>query len=167
VNNWVRRFRGTIGMGITWAVGWGLVGLLIGLGSIVTPFLPWEAFFNVFDAPLLTLAIPGFFGGVLSSMVLGIAGRNRRFDELSLPWFVLVGAFGGLLLAIFPAVLVTVGLATLNPNAPGLLALTGILGVPMALLGSASAAGTLVLARKAEGGTLQKPVDPASLGKGG
>jgi hypothetical protein len=154
-------------MGITWAIGWGMVGLLIGLVSVVTPFLPWEVFFNVFDAPLLTLAIPGFFGGVLTSMVLGIAGRNRRFDQLSLPWLALVGALGGVLLAIFPAVLVTVGLATLNPNAPGLLALTGTLGVPMALLGSASAAGTLVLARKAEGGTLQKPSDFASLGTGG
>jgi hypothetical protein len=31
------------------------------------------------------MAVPGFVGGVLFSIVLGMAWRHRRLDELSLP----------------------------------------------------------------------------------
>jgi len=30
----MRRIRGAIGMGLTWAIGWAIAGLLIGAGSI-------------------------------------------------------------------------------------------------------------------------------------
>ncbi len=77
MKKWLRRIRGAVGMGLTWAAGWALFGLLIGVTSILLPWLPWELFFDVFDAPLPALAIPGFVGGVLFSRVLGIAGRRR------------------------------------------------------------------------------------------
>src|SRR5262245_33226606 len=101
-------------MGLTWAVGWALFGLLIGVTSKLLPGLPWHYFFDVFDAPLPALAVPGFVGGALYSVVLGIAGRNRRFNELSLPRVTAWGAIGGLLLSLVPAAMVSVGLATLN-----------------------------------------------------
>jgi len=106
MNQWQRRIRGAIGMGLTWAAGWALAGLLIGVTSTLLPGLPWDAFFEVFDAPLPALAIPGFCGGVLFSMVLGIAGRRRRFEELSLPRFAAWGAMGGVLLSLLPAAMV-------------------------------------------------------------
>ena len=76
MNKWLRRIRGAVGMGLTWAAGWAVAGLLIGAASILLPGLPWDSFFEVFDAPLPALAIPGFFAGVFFSIVLGIAARR-------------------------------------------------------------------------------------------
>ena len=69
MQRWLKRIRGAIGMGLTWAVGWALCGVLIGVTSILLPGLPWASFFDVFDAPLPALAVPGFVGDVLLSLV--------------------------------------------------------------------------------------------------
>jgi hypothetical protein len=135
-------------MGLTWALGWAIAGILIGVASILLPSLPWDRFFEIFDAPLPALAVPGFFGGVFFSLVLGVAGRRRRFSELSLPRFTAWGVAGGLLLTLFPAALVSVGLATPNGS---VWELTAAIGVPLIALSAASAAATLLLARRAEG----------------
>ncbi len=150
-------------MGVAWAAGWALAGLLIGVTSVLLPGLPWDAFFAVFDAPLPALAMPGFVGGVLFSIVLGIAARGRRFDELSLARVVAWGAVGGLLLSLVPATLVLVGLATLGRPDLGLWPLTAAIGVPLTLLSAASAGGSLLLARKAE---QRESVEPPMLGAG-
>jgi len=150
VGDIVRRLRGAVGIGLTWAAGWALVGVLIGVTSRLLPGLPWDLFFQVFDAPLPALAVPGFVGGVLFSTVLGVAGRRRRFDELSLPRFAVWGAVGGLLLGLVPAALVAVGLASIGHSALGLWGLTAVISGPAALLGAVSASGSLVLARTAE-----------------
>jgi hypothetical protein len=151
MTKWLRRIRGAVGLGLTCAFGWALFGLLIGMSSKLFPGLPWDSFFTVFDAPLPALAVPGFFGGVLFSIVLGIAGRRRRFDQLSLPRFFAWGAVGGLLLSLVPAALVAVGLATLgSPDTLGLWQLTAVIGAPLILLSAGSASGSLILARRAE-----------------
>lgn len=150
MTTWLRRIRGAVGMGLSWAVGWALFGLTIGVASKLLPFLPWHYFFDIFDAPLPALAMPGFIGGALFSTVLGVAGRRRRFDELSLPRFAAWGAVGGLLLGLVPAAMVTVGLATMGDGALGLWQLTAVVSGPLALLGAASASGSLLLARRAE-----------------
>jgi hypothetical protein len=147
---WLRRIRGAVGMGLTWAAGWALAGVLIGVASILLPGLPWDSFFRVFDAPLPAMAIPGFFGGVFFSMVLGIAGRRRRFSEWSLPRFAAWGAVSGLLLILFPFALVAVGLASTEGSEVGAWQAIAILGGPFILLSAVSAAGSLALARKAE-----------------
>lgn len=168
MNRWLRRIRGAVGMGLAWAAGWALFGVLIGATSVLLPGLPWDAFFEVFDAPLPALAIPGFLGGALFSVVLGIAGRRRRFEELSLPRFAAWGAVGGLLVSLVPAAMVAVGLATLSRPDAGLWRLTATIGVPLALLSAASAAGSLMLARKAEArASLGGGPDAAELGPGG
>ena len=150
MKRWLRRIRGVVGMGLTWAVGWALVGLLIGVTSILLPGLPWDAFFRVFDAPLPALAVPGFVCGALFSTVLGIAGRRRRFDELSLPRFAALGAMGGLLLSLVPAAMVAVGLATIGRESLGLWQFTAVISGPLMLLSAASASGSLMLARMGE-----------------
>ncbi len=147
---WLRRARGAVGMGVTWAVGWALFGLLIGVTSVFTPWLPWDAFFGFFDAPLPALAVPGFVGGALFSFVLGVIGRRRRFDELSLAAFTAWGAFGGLLLSLVPATMVGVGLATLGRDEFGVWDITAVIALPLILLCAASAAGSLLLARRGE-----------------
>ncbi len=57
MKKWLRRIHGADGMGLTWAAGWALVGVLIELlvdpnGSLV-------------DMWVQTLAIPGFLGGAV------------------------------------------------------------------------------------------------------
>ena len=150
MKKWLRRIRGAIGMGLTWAVLWALSGLLIGVASMVLPALPWDRFFEVFDAPLPAMAVPGFFGGVFFSIVLGIAGRGRRFRELSLPVFAAWGALGGLLLSLFPAILVAVGLAGTEGADRGLWQGIAVIITPFILMGAVSAAVTLKLARAGE-----------------
>ena len=146
---WVRRIRGAIGMGVTWAIAWGLVGLLIGASSILLPFLPWDVFFKWFDAPLPALGVPGFFAGVLFSFVLGVVARKRRFNELSMTKFTAWGAAGGALLSLVPAALVSVGLATPAPGLNIWLA-TAVIAPPLILLCAGSAAASLAIARKGE-----------------
>ena len=137
-------------MGLTWALGWAVAGLLIGVSSKLLPFLPWDVFFEIFDAPLPAMAIPGFFGGVFFSMVLGIAGRSRRFSELSVRRFAALGALGGLLLTLFPFLLVAVGLASTEGSAHSAWEVLRVIGPTFILLGTVSAAVTLMVARKAE-----------------
>ncbi len=114
-----------------------LIGLSWSLG------LPMEWFVEVFDAPLPALAVPGFFGGAVFSTVLGVAGRRRRFDELSLPRFGAWGALGGLLLGLAPA-LVAVSTGTASVAAAAV-----IIGT-LTLLSAVSASSSLALARMAE-----------------
>ena len=144
----MRRIRGAIGMGITWAIGWAIAGLLIGAGSVLLPALPWNAFFEVFDAPLPALGLPGFFAGVFFSFVLGVAGRRRSFDELSLPRFAAWGAAGGLLLTLFPFALVAVGLASRDGSHLSTAQILSAIGIPFILLSTISASITLLVARR-------------------
>ena len=150
MKRWLRRIRGAVGMGLVWAVGWAVAGLLIGVSSILLPGLPWDSFFEVFDAPLPALAIPGFFGGVFFSIVLGIAGRRRRFSELSVSRFAAWGALGGLLLILFPFALVAVGLASREGSSLGTWQIIATISGPFILLSAASASVSLMLARKAQ-----------------
>jgi hypothetical protein len=151
-------------MGLTWAAGWAIAGVLIGVSSILLPGLPWDSFFEVFDAPLPALAIPGFFAGVFFSIVLGIAGRRRKFSELSLPRFAAWGAVGGLLLTLFPFALVGVGLASTEGSRLGAWQILAVISGPFILLSAVSAAGSLMLARRAENRESLEGSDVTELG---
>lgn len=148
MNNWLGRMRGMVWLCLTWAAAWAIAGLLIGVTSLVTPFLPWDAFFNVFDAPLPALGLPGFIGGAIFSVVLGLGENRRRLEELSLARFGAWGALAGLLLSLVPAAMVSVGLATLN-RPDSLWKLTTAISGPLTLMGAVSGAGSLLLARTA------------------
>lgn len=150
MKKWLRRIRGAVGMGLTWAAGWALVVVLMGMITILLPGTGLEVIFELADDELLpVIVIPAFAGGVVFSGVLGVAGRRRRFDELSLPRFAAWGAIGGLLLSLIPAALTLVGLA--HPAAGvSLWKLTAAICGPLMLLGAASATGSLALARMSE-----------------
>jgi hypothetical protein len=165
MKKWLRRIRGAVGMGLTWAALWALGGVLIGVASILLPGLPWDAFFEVFDAPLPAMAVPGFVGGVLFSMVLGIAGRRHRFRDLSLLRFAAWGAVGGLLLILFPFALVAVGLASTEGSHVGAWQAIATISGPFILLSAASASASLMLARKGEDQeSLEASEDAAEVG---
>src|SRR5688572_25829961 len=87
--------------------------------------------------PVTRYGDPGFLGGTLFSIVLGIAARRRRFDELSLPRFATWGAAGGLLLSFLPAALVAVGLASIGGPEVDLWEITAAIAGPLILLSAA------------------------------
>lgn len=128
MRSWLRRVRGAIGVGLTWAFAWFSAGMvllfIVGFGAADVPF---PLFFGFL----------GFVAGVTFSGLLGLAEGRRRFDEMSMPRFALLGGVGGVILSVVMALLV--GAAPM-----GLLA--GIFG----LAGAGCAAGTLALARMAE-----------------
>ena len=136
MKKWLRRIRGAVGMGLTWAAGWALVGVLIELfidpmGSLV-------------DVWPTALAIPGFLGGAVFSAVLQVAEGRRRFDELSLPRFGAWGAVTGLLLGVLA---VSAGVA--SAIFPDLWLRAAVIIGPTTLLGAVSAVGSALLFRYA------------------
>lgn len=137
MGKWLRRIRGAIGMGLTWAVAWFTAGmallLVVGVGAADVPF------------PLF-FALLGFLAGVTFSGILGIVEGRRRFDQMSLPRFAVWGGVGGLLLS---------GILVLAAGLGGE-ALLG-LGAIFALSGAGCAAGSLALARMAEERELPDP----------
>lgn len=143
MKKWLRRIRGAVGMGVTWAAGWALVVVLMGVTTILLPGTGLELIFEAADDELLmAMVLPAFAGGVAFSTVLGVAGRRRRFDELSLPQFAAWGAIGGLLLSLLPVGVLAVGGASV--------AQAVAIVIPVTLLSAVSASGSLMLARLAE-----------------
>src|SRR5919108_6241887 len=114
---WLRRIRGAVFLGVVWALVWGIGG-----GGFMEAIVdPHGRIADIWPA---VLGIPGFFGGIIFSVALSIAERRRRFDELSLPRFGALGAVTGALLGVLGG---------------GLFGLGGLIVVPLALLGAASA----------------------------
>lgn len=145
MRRWWRRVRGAVRMGLIWGTAWAAVGMLIELVHNIWPN-PLGALVDIWPA---ALGAPAFLGGLAFSALLGLAARRRRFSELSLPGFAALGALGGVLVSLGPALLVAVGLASIN--APHTLwDVTLTMMIPFAVVGATSAAGSLVLARRAE-----------------
>lgn len=132
MSRWLRRIRGAFGMGLAWAIGGALVGGVFELIDNILPgALPWISRVDMWPQ---TLAIPGFVGGVIFSVVLGVVGSRRRFGDLSLPRFAAWGAVAGVLL----------GGLTMSLGAPPIF--LGIMTVGSAI----AASGSLALARVAD-----------------
>jgi hypothetical protein len=143
MTKWLRRIRGAFGMGLVWGAGGFLAGMGIELIHNIWP----NALGSMVDIWPAALAYPAFLGGVAFSTVLGIVGRRRRFDELSMPKVAASGALGGLVASLFPAAMVALGLAT--PNIPSWQITAAIAG-PLTFGSAAAAAVSLALARMAE-----------------
>ena len=92
MKKWLRRIRGAVGMGLTWAAAWFGVGAIVGL-VMLGDYGPTGAAFSA-----AIYAVLGFVGGAVFSVVLGITEGRRRFDQMSLWRFAAWGAVGGLLL---------------------------------------------------------------------
>lgn len=133
-------------MGLIWALGGLAIGGLIELLDNVLPGgLPMASAVDMWPQ---TLALLAFRRGVVFGIVLGITRGRRRFDELSLARFALWGAAAGLAVG---AVAIASGAAI------GFVAVT-------TLLSAVAGAGSLALARMAEGrGMLGRGVDAAEI----
>ena len=130
MKKWLKRLRAALGLGFIWALGWGLVG-----GFVMEAFVDPHG--RIADMWPQGLAMTGFLGGLIFSVVLWMTEGRRRFDELSLPRVGVWGAIAGALM-----ILVGISIGLQLPVALMLLA-------PVTLLSAASATGSLALARRA------------------
>lgn len=137
--HWLRRIRGTVGMGVIWAAGWAAVGALIELLANLIPGLPLVGLVDIW---IFELALPGFFLGVWFAVVVQVLGGRRSFAEMSVLRFGAWGALGTL--TLFGLAVVTGALTITSGWTRAALILT-----PVTLLSALSAAGTLALARQA------------------
>jgi hypothetical protein len=160
MKDWLRRLRGALGIGVTWALGWAPIGAV--LGSVLWFLLDVPVgLLAVIQINAIAFGILGFLGGTIFSTVLGLAEGRRQFDELTLPRFAAWGALGGLLLG---GLAVGAGLW----GASGVPVVAATVTVAATLLGAASAVGSLALARHADGDTALEPAaDRSSVGPGG
>ena len=129
MNTWWKRIKAGLGMGLIWALGGAGVGGVIELIANFVPAL------NFVDMWIPLFAIPGFVGGMIFALVIGIAARHRKFEELSIPAFAAWGALGGVLLVALAAVIGWGG---------------PFLALPFILMSAGGAAGSLAVARMAE-----------------
>ena len=134
MGQWLRRARGAVGLGVVWAVVWAVVAVAVGLA--IDPDGSMDEMWPAIGA------YPGFLGGVLFSAVLAVAARRRRLHELSLPRVAAWGAAAGLVVGTIPFL---VGEPSTEVPLP-LLALAVVGSITV--LGAASAAGSLAIARK-------------------
>src|SRR5690349_24972167 len=89
MGKWLRRIRGAIGMGFTWAAAWFAVGFVPRWLLGINADLPFPILFGGL----------GFIAGVTFSGVLVLTEGRRRFDQMSLLRFAGWGAIGGLVLS--------------------------------------------------------------------
>ncbi len=102
---------------------------------------------NVVDMWIPVFAMPGFVCGAVFSVVLGVAARSRRFEQLSVRQFGAWGALGGLVVS-------ALGMAAgLGGEALQPVEVAVIIGAP-ALFSAAMASGIMALARRGGGRTL-------------
>lgn len=150
--HWLRVIRGMIGTGLTFAVGVGVVGSLVGL----TALLFGQA--SLDDLRFVArISVVAFIVGVGFSGVLALTARGRTFDKLSLPFVTALGAGGGFLYFLFIAAMN--GARVWSPR----LALLNL--TILTVMGAGSAAAMFLLARKARD-TLAPGEDTPRLGEG-
>jgi len=128
MGKWMRRIRGTIGMGLTWAAAWAAAG------SVPR----WLFGFNT-DAPFpIIFGVLGFIAGVIFSGLLMLTEGRRGFDEMKFSRFAAWGAVGGFLLSAAFTRAASLGWADALVIAP-----------TFAVACAISASGSLALARRA------------------
>jgi len=128
MGKWLRRIRGAIGMGFTWAVAWSAAGLVP----------RWLFGFNT-DAPFpLIFGVLGFVAGVIFSVLLMLTEGRRGFDEMRISRFAAWGGVGGFLLSAIFTRAASLGWADAVAIAP-----------TFAVASAICASGSLALARRA------------------
>ena len=105
MKGFLRRIRGLIGTGLTWAVGWAVLwGVPVLIAAGFGAFEGLTAGMFLFGA--LFVAGCGFIAGSGFGMILSVFERKKKLEELSLKRIALfgglVGGLGGLaLVAVF------------------------------------------------------------------
>ena len=136
MKGFLKRLRGIIGTGLTWAVGF----VAIGLGDIVVHG-SWEYIFRRMPGDVIL----GFIFGGAFAVVLSVAERHRRLEDLSL-WRVALWGASGAFLTLGATYLVFWG---------ELLAVNWGEVLWLALIAGGFSSGSLALARRGESKLLE------------
>lgn len=149
MNRWSRRAGAAFLMAAIWAVAWAPLGPLVGLvvdrdGSMDEPWI-------------LVAALPAFVSGAIFTVVLSIADRSGRFDELRPSRAVACGVVAGLLVGVLPFVL-----GDASVDGPGPLRLASMIVPPIVVMSALSAAVSLSLAKRGLFNVLDPRTDPVA-----
>ncbi len=98
-----RKIRAAIGMGLAWMAGWTIVGML-GVVVFYTLFPDVPDFFDIW---IPVFAYPGFFGGVIFSVLVQLVAREQRLAVLTISRTAALGALAGLIVSMLPFILGT------------------------------------------------------------
>jgi hypothetical protein len=128
MGKWLRRVRGAIGMGFSWAAAWSVAGLVPRWLFGFNPDVPFPIVFGVL----------GFFAGIIFSGLLMLMEGRRGFEQMTLPRFAAWGAVGGFLLSAIFTRAASLGWADALAIAP-----------TFAVASAICASGSLALARRA------------------
>ena len=138
--SFLRRIRAAVGLGLAWAVVWGVAG------AMASPLL--GRFANAGGSPTsiavvfaITIGWYGFLAGVVFSVVLAVAGRRRSFDSLRTSTIGLWGLAASVLLTAPPFMLMVA--------ARGWRVEDAVYTAGSLLLSAGCAIGSLLLARRA------------------
>lgn len=143
----LRRLRAALGLGVTWAVGWGVAGAALWAVSflLLEPYqrarLGWDTAVSVSAGAGFAGALVGMVGGVLFALVLGFVERRKSIDQVSIPRTAALGAVAGL------------GIWVAAAPSLGLLAGSLVAGGVFTAFGAISAATTLAVAKRGSLGT--------------
>jgi len=141
MKRFLKRIRGIIGTGVTWALAW------VGLGAVVGALVGYPVSFLFRIA--LSNSVSGFIAAAAEAAIIAVAERKHTLDDLSLKRVAVWGAIGGGLLSFVPMAY-GVPLAYLL----GPLVINGGIGAGMA-------AGSVAIARRSEDRRLASgPNDP-------
>ena len=136
MTTWPRRVRGALLMALTWALVWAPAAVVVGI--LIDPDGSMDEMWIAIGA------YAGFLGGLVFAVVLWLAARHRRFEELSVRRFAAWGAAAGFVVGTLPFLLGT------PTAAVPLWQLAGPVVAALTLLSAASAAGSQTLARSRE-----------------
>jgi len=139
----LRRIRGAIGMGLTWAAAWGVAGMVP----------RWLFGFNT-DVPFpIVFGALGFMAGIAFSGVLMLFEGRRNFDQMTLPRFATWGGLSGLLVSAVFARAASLGASDVLVIAP-----------TFVVACAACASGSLALAKRAKMRELPDSTETAGVG---
>jgi len=139
MKGFLRKLRGIIGTGLTWALGWGVLfgGLWVALGSPLGAVLEAVA----------GGAFLGAFAGGSFAVILSIAERRRTLEELSLRRVALWGGIGGMALILVLSPLALIRLLDAGLPISAMLQFVIPLGIS-GVLGAGFATGSVALAKR-------------------
>jgi hypothetical protein len=132
----LRRLRGLLGVGATWALAWGAIGALIGVAiGVLSP----ELVSGTVVEWALGLGAYGLVSGVGFGALLAYHERRKTIDELSPVRAGVLGLFGAVLVPLLFGLLGFFDAGTTTLDVLEAMAATGVLGATFAS-GSVAAA---------------------------
>ena len=138
MKQFLRRLRGVIGTGLTWAFGWaGLYGAFLLAAWAFGAEAQWEL--SLVLRLVFNVGTFGFLAGSTFGVVLSIFERHKSLEDLTFKRIALWGSLGGL--AVIAMLSVLYGTPVFTFLTPVIL---------YTLLGIGSATGTVALAKRAD-----------------